>query len=379
MRYSSVENENDWALNDRILLKREVSKNFKMNIQMRYDMAIQMMKLDKQKLSILYCNSINKHTCMIEKDKKNYIIFDEHHIEVLSALNFLYYTYGKSDFKRPFYELIYNQYNYFENRIKSIVSLLMSEKLLLIGDAEGALNYAKAVKEYSFSIDKNSDNGLFNLFLLYMGKQDIAQSLSMNFYVFHELAHVKYILEKEELMLVCKIIDVMSERLFPLYKAISEGKYNIIINKQECVCDIYAMLLLFKFMYAHAEKNINNNTIEFYMIECYMISITNIVIMGSAYENIELDLDEWYINAYIRIILVVNSLGVFLAEDKINLKQFQSNMNFVCEQYKNYKDVFDNIWNEIYYKYKTSRKLKYMSEDWYKAMEDTLDILSAYK
>ncbi len=47
-------------------------------------------------------------------------------------------------------------------------------------------------------------------------------------------------------------------------------------NKEECVCDIYAMLLLFEFMHTHTDKNIN-----YHMIECYMISIINIVVMDS--------------------------------------------------------------------------------------------------
>lgn len=368
------------VLSDRILLRKKINEYFVTNIKLRYVTAVEMMEIDESNLETIYCSSINKHTCVVSKDNNNYLIFDEHHMEVLNALNVLYYLYGQPKFKKLFCDLILSRNNYFAKRLKATVLTIITEQQLLNGNMKNALKYAKELEKISLIVEEGKDVA-FSLLMLKMRKVDDAQAFSLNFYVFHEMAHVKH---KQNPSCFEKIEDVCSDvyaLLIPLLKDVSVEEYKVYLNLQECACDIYALMKLIYYMDENTEKA-EKNDLTYYMIESYMISITNIVVMDSVYQREDICLSEVYFGAYLRIILVINTLGIMLENDEYDnvLYQFQNIMRIVREQHENYKIDVDTMWVEMVSMYgKESDGVEFMSEEWYRCFDEALNIISAQK
>ena len=127
------------VVSGRILLKKTGDKNWRGHIMHIYDVAAQMVGIDTKKLELVCCISANKHTCLTtDSEGKNYLLLDEHHLEVLSALNLLYYIYGKRKIKSAIFDEILAQMNYFEKRLKSTILILLAEKYILEGQVSSA-------------------------------------------------------------------------------------------------------------------------------------------------------------------------------------------------------------------------------------------------
>lgn len=358
---------------ERIILRREINETFKKAIMLRVDLALEQMELENEDLQILFCNSFNKHTCIVEKNNKKYVVFDEHHFEILRALNLLYFSYGKIDLLKPFYDLLFERYGYFKNLMNYIVTRIIAEKFLLRGDIQKALDYAEDLQKYITKVDDD----IYNHFLIYSGKNYIAQTLCFNFYVYHELAHCKYTLRKKrtspKIEILSDYIDIINSQLNPLFQIINKGIYNLKLNKEECVCDTYALWLLFEYLDKNSKENFDS-----YMLEAYIISITNIVLMDSIRENDTTKLDEWYVNAYYRIIIVITTLKYIWAKNREQILKYGEIMLWVREQYENYRDTFNCVWSKVILAHinNQNNNVQFGSEEWKNNLDKTLNILS---
>lgn len=367
------------VLRDRILLKEEVGEHFIENVEMRYKVAVRLMNIDVSNLSRIYCSSINKHTCSASDGEINYIIFDEHQMEVLSALNILYYLYGQIDLKMGIFDFILSREDYFKERLKNTIIIILAEKQILQGNMENALYYAEKIHEDAPSLDRNK-KGFWELFTLKQWKSYIAYAFCLDFYVFHEMAHIKYSQQICEFDNMRNLYDSLLSNLSPLFELLlQEEKYEVTLNVQECLCDTYALLKLLEYMETELE-NEELGANRGYLIEGYIISVVNIVIMNSIYQNE--NLDKKYINAYLRIILVINMVGVlYEASDKKNiLEDFQDEMQWVGKRFSNYKRHFDSTWNSIVLENDNDiQRVEFMSKEWYRNYEEVIKILSKIK
>lgn len=368
---------NNILLKERIILKEQLGEHFISNMKERYDVAVKMMGIDESNLNTIYCSSLNKHTCLVTKEDKNYLVFDEHHIEVLGTLNTLYFLYGQMGLKKPFFDLARSTDNYCEKRLRTAVLLLLTENQVLNGNIRKALKYAKEIEDYA--IGEGDCKGFsFALFLAKMHRMDTAQAFGLNFYVFHEMAHVKYGQSPETFSDIEGFAGSVYSLMKPLYDKMTEGKFQVSFNAQECACDVYALLTHFLFLSTHDDVE---NWI-YAMIESYIISVTNIVIMNSVYQRADVSLDEVYIEAYIRIMLAVNTLGYFLGQfvGKDILLSLQQIMMDVRESHENYKAEIDATWNMYSDMYKDeTEEPDFMSEEWNQCYEEVMDILLSLK
>ena len=118
----------------------------------------------------------------------------------------------------------------------------------------------------------------------------------------------------------------------------------------------------------------------FDIVESYIISTINIVLMDSVYESKTYTYDEIYISMYLRIILVINTLLLATNQTKDKIEAVQNKMLFVRERYENYKTVFDSIKNDLKIQKSTSIKTcDFMSNEWNECFDETLNILSKLK
>lgn len=98
-------------LGDRVLIGA-VSDTFVTNIQLRLKSGVSGFKLENANIEPVFCSSINKHTCacrVSNSPEVQYLVFDEHHIQLLGAMNLLFYMYGQNDFKQPIFSMIMDQ------------------------------------------------------------------------------------------------------------------------------------------------------------------------------------------------------------------------------------------------------------------------------
>lgn len=361
------------VISDRILLNEDASENFIKSIKMRYETAVKLMGIDTKNLHDIYCNSINKHTCVVSKGTTDYLIFDEHHANILSALNLIYHTYGQIDLKFPYYKIILDRSKHFTNRIKSTLLILLSEKEILNNRMDYALYYAKEIQKYPLTYDEK-DSPILNIYLNKLPKLDTSQVFSMNFYVFHELAHIKY---KQDIRTFIKLDVIFNEFISTMMPSLKEIRkhYKTVINNTECICDIYALQMLIEYVSLNEYEDFT-----FDIVESYIISTINIVLMDSVYESKTYTYDEIYISMYLRIILVINTLLLATNQTKDKIEAVQNKMLFVRERYENYKTVFDSIKNDLKIQKSTSIKTcDFMSNEWNECFDETLNILSKLK
>ena len=103
--------------------------------------------------------------------------------------------YGQNDFKQPIFSMIMDQIiKTPKKRLYNIAAILLSEKYMLAANSTRALQYLAQLEENVItSEDYSGDTGEFDLnwFLLKSHRGEIAHSFVMNFYVYHELAHIK--------------------------------------------------------------------------------------------------------------------------------------------------------------------------------------------
>lgn len=125
-------------LGDRVLIGA-VSDTFVTNIQLRLKSGVSGFKLENANIEPVFCSSINKHTCACRVSncpEVQYLVFDEHHIQLLGAMNLLFYMYGQNDFKQPIFSMIMDQIiKTPKKRLYNIAAILLSEKCMLAANS----------------------------------------------------------------------------------------------------------------------------------------------------------------------------------------------------------------------------------------------------
>ena len=197
----------------------------------------------------------------------------------------------------------------------------------------------------------------------------------------HEMAHVKYKQNQEVFEKIENVCSAVCALLIPLLKDVGAKEYKVYLNLQECACDIYALMKLIYYMNENTEEE-EKNELTFFIIESYMISITNIVVMDSVYQCEDIKPNEVYFGAYFRIIWVINSLGIILENDGYDniLFRFQNIVKIVRDRHESYKTDVDTMWKEMVSMHgKEAEDIEFMSEEWYRCFEEALNIISAQK
>ena len=370
-------------LGDRIII-REATEPFIQSIHLRLEKGIPDFFLENANIKPVYCSSINKHTCARTIDinpNTQYLIFDEHHVEMLGAMNLLFYMYGQNDIKWPIYSMMMHSILKTPGkRLKLVSAQLLSEKSMLESNYSKALMYLEVVKDNMISKDDYSgDAGRFDLnwFLLKERRAKIAHALALNFYVYHELAHIKAKYDPDIFSIYYDVAEnYIENHIKPADSKMREILQNTAISVEEIACDVYALDLLFDFMMEEG----GDYEYEF-MVDSYISSITNLSIMDSIISHS--DTEKLYIDSWIRIIISLNTLIIFkghLQGIPDFRKSVQSQMSYCHMTYKNYRNEMLSTIYELQQQFgKVQEKHPFLSKDWKDEEKTALSILASIK
>lgn len=335
-------------LADRLMLHDDVSTEFIQNMRMRLDYGINKMGLNSIPIKPVYCSTVNKHTCVEMLNGHHgeyYLILDEHHLELLGCMNLLFYMFGQHDIKQPFLRMNMTLgMKTPDKRLKGTASILLSEKSLLEGNATKAAAFLKVYKQNKIvTEDFKGQRGELDLdwFLLKERRAEVAHGLIKNYYVFHELAHIKNNCDKKALTTYKIFIKTF------LANMSYNHEFDHFINslpEDDIACDAYALDLLFDFMYEQG----GDYQFEF-MVESFISAVTNLTIMDSVISH-EDNVEDWYTVCWFRIIIALNlvALQKDIRDDSPNFSSAIENcIEYGHMKFKNYKEEVVSVIDEL--------------------------------
>ena len=347
---------------------------------MRLKSGVSGFKLENANIEPVFCSSINKHTCacrVSNSPEVQYLVFDEHHIQLLGAMNLLFYMYGQNDFKQPIFSMIMDQIiKTPKKRLYNIAAILLSEKCMLAANSTRALQYLAQLEENVItSEDYSGDTGEFDLnwFLLKSHRAEIAHSFVMNFYVYHELAHIKARQDPHAFSVYSSAVSVVSDSLeleSPDFAKIFK------VPDEELACDVYALDLLFDYV-----MNAGGDYYYEFMVESYIIAITNLTIMDSI--SVLTSIEEQYNNSWLRIIVALDALGFY--KDMIcNIPNFGKTIHrcrkYCYMKYRNYLEEMMCALQMLEAKFgDVLEKYPPFSKEWEEEKRTAISILASIK
>ena len=364
---------NDYILYGKKLLTQEEDRlpAFIQSVQLRTDEAIKRMNLPSDKIITTCICSIEKESFIIQDNDNILIYMDKHQMDSLFMLTLLYYLYGQIDIKYGLFMQMYEIFPYFEKRLSFALLVLQAEKCFNRGDLAQAEAYMDAAdrQEYALEFAKLREEKpedfhfIANLLNTKGVRQDISYALSLNFFVFHEYAHAKYTLAREDL--AC-FIDAVEEILFS-----SESAYDYlfeaysmerpVIPIEEYVCDTYALYLLFDFVYEQIKDYETER-----MVDSYFISVLNLALIHCNNSSTMLSEDD-YLYASFRAIHAIRAL--LLLWEKENrppsvIRSIEKAMGYSYQRYKNLKLTMDTKWHQLFVQHhKTTKNVLSYNEE----------------
>ena len=372
MIYLSL-SEQEILLIDRIMINKQISDTFVENIKERLSYGINHMNLEMESIEPLFCSTINKHTCtetLSSQPNKFYLIFDEHHFDLICAMNFLFYLFGKDNLTAPIFSAMHMVINASNKRLRFIAALLLSEKCLLSSNATQAKAYLDELSKNNPSFNdfqgKTGDFAL-NLFLLKERRASYTNSLIMTYYVFHELAHIAYYHNSDAL----RIFKLSLKSIFPKLEHFTPSL------EEEIVCDAYALNIMFDFLYM-TDHDFGYDD----MVKSFISAIISLTFMDSviAHGN---DIENWYIICWKRIIITLQLVGYQkeMYEGHINFSShIQDCLQYCRMTYLNYKNELQNVIIELQNKYSNiSEQFPIFSNAWINEKDSVLQTIASIR
>lgn len=366
-------------LGDRVIIG-DASDVFRKSIQLCLETGIPSFELEKEKIEPIFCSSINKHTCLLtvsDDPEVQLIIFDEHHVQLLRSMNLLFYMYGQNDFKQQFISLVMDKFfKTPKKRLYQVALILLAEKSILEANQTRALHFLEQLNEYIISADDYDGevgDADFNWFLLKSCREEIAYSFVLNFYVYHELAHVKAKQNPHTFSVYSNHVSSIFEQYKREYNGFNE---NFNISIEELTCDMYALDLLFDFVFeAGGDYNYED------MVDSFIVAVANLTIMDSV--SALIDIKKQYDNSWLRINIVLDALSIYKNKMLGNTNFGESIHNCRDYCYMRYKNCLERINNTIYTlqvkNANISEKYIPFSKEWEDEKKTVISILASIK
>ena len=365
----------DYALYGKHLLDQNIGlSSFRESVNLRLKEACNRMHLSADCIDVKCFCSLAKESFMICNNDRIKVYMDKHQMDSLYMMTLLFYLYGQIDLKYAAYAVIYEKSPYFNKRLSFSLLILQAEKCFLLKNLAQARTYLDAADTQDYASDFQNlihtdrrtpeQDLILNQIILKGRQQDISFSFSLNFFVFHELAHAKYFLSKKELSeftaastFILNCTKRGNDALF------EEGLMKIPeIPIEEYVCDTYALYLLFDFIYEHE----SDYEIE-YVIDSYFVSVLNLALINSKESDSILFSEDDYAYAGVRAVNTIEALRIIWANEgrpPSVLLSIESAMKYAFDRFKDLKLSLDTRWNYLYHHYHLSKvePLSYIEE-----------------
>lgn len=352
---------NDYALCGKFLLTQGNShlQAFYQSVQLRVDEAAKRMVLPTKKILMKCICSIEKESFMVRENEELRVYMDKHQMDSLYMLTFLYCLYGQNDLKHTLFTQMTELFPYFEKRLAFALLVLQAEKCFLYGDLSQSRVYMNATDEHDYASEfqylKQNKPAEFvfvsNLVEKTGLKQDILFAHALNLFVFHEYAHVKFSLDKHQLQLFIDAVERTKSLTEHSAQMIVDPVFSTVpsVSIEECVCDTYALYLLFDYVYEH----LSHYDIE-HMIDSYFASVLNLALVHCNSEDKELITDRDYIYAGMRAILSIKALSLIWSlenRSSVEISALESAMDYSFNKYRGMKSTLDDNWSKLFSKY----------------------------
>lgn len=366
---------NDYALYGKHLLAQDVGlSSFRQSVNLRFKEACNRMHLPADCIDVKCFCSLAKESFMICNNDRIRMYMDKHQMDSLYMMTLLFYLYGQIDPKYAAYAVIYKKSPYFNKRLSFSLLVLQAEKCFLAKKLAQARMYLDVADTQDYASDFQNlihtdrrtpeQDSILNQIILKGRWQDISFAFSLNFFVFHELAHAKYYLSKEELSEFTAAVTFILDCTKKGNDALSEDGLMEIpeIPIEEYVCDTYALHLLFDYIYQHE----SDYKIE-YMIDSYFVSVLNLALINSKESDSILLSEDDYAYAGVRAVNTIGALRIIWANEGRPLsvlRSVESAMKHAFERFKNLKLSLDTRWSNLYHHYHLSKvePLSYVEE-----------------
>lgn len=270
---------------DRLLLNDPVSEEFKTSVLLRIKFAKSSLDLDDSDFEYIFCNSFNNHTCMIKNGKKLYVIFDEHHFKNFELIYMNYISFTRIKLSKSALDSLEIE-RFWMNKLWVTLFILKAEHNLINGNISCTLKYIEMIKKNISEFKSDRINEFLYTILIKKGK--ITEIMCLDFYVFHELVHIKYeinsvFFSKYKIQIESFIKD------YQLYEKEKTKKLelNQYPDVEECICDVYSLLLMIEY-YKLSTRDENYNAVMQRMFESYIIAVLTLDIIGPLRENVDL-------------------------------------------------------------------------------------------
>ena len=348
----------DYALYGKKLLDigTEKMQAFERSVNLRVDDACRRMKLRRDQLQVICFASAEKESFAVREGDVIRIYMDKHQMDHLYMLTFLYYLHGQVDIKNRIYLALTQQFPYFEKRICTVLLLIQAEKCFNRKELFQAKRYLDALSKFDSrddlqnlrQIDPDKCAFISNLIVLKGMRQDACFAFSLNFFVFHEIAHAKYTLSHESLcdfgLAVEAALDIFGGEFDEIYEEYGEIKPDIPF--EEYICDTYALYLLFDFVFSQSQRYEQE-----LVIESYFISVLNLALVSSRTGDQELMEGERYQYASYRAVHVIYAVMLLWSMEGRpwkDIEAIQGSTIYAFKKYKNLKESLDNNWSTLY-------------------------------
>lgn len=210
----------DWFLLGKLMLNQQsMLEGFRKSVLTRADEACKRMGLSKDLYEIRCFCSLDKESFTVNDDGRHIVFIDKHQMDSVFCLTMLYYLYGQPDIKYGIYSFLYERFPYFTKRLAYSLLVLQSEKCVLQRNllqakaylcAAQTKNFVKELRRIQNRRDTSPEfDAVFSLIFLKSQKQDACFRDALTFFVFHELAHVKYAIEKNAMSHIEKVLTVV--------------------------------------------------------------------------------------------------------------------------------------------------------------------------
>lgn len=365
----------DFALYGKHLLDQNVGlSSFRESVTLRLKEACSRMHLSADCIDVKCFCSLAKESFMVPNNNRIKVYMDKHQMDLLYMIPFLFYLYGQIGLKNAPYAVIYEKSPYFNKLLSFSLLILQAEKCFLAKNLVQARMYLDAADMQDYASDFQNlihtdrrtpgQNLVLNQKIKKDRQQDIFFSFSLNFFVFHELAHAKYYLSKKELSDFTTAVTFILNGTKRGNDALFEDGLMKIpeIPIEEYVCDTYALYLLFDFIYEHE----SDYEIE-YMIDSYFGSVLSLALINSKESDSILLSEDDYAYAGVRAVNTIGALRIIWANEGRPLSvlySVESAMKYAFDRFKNLKLSLDTRWNYLYHHYHLSKvePLSYIEE-----------------
>ena len=192
----------------------------------------------------------------------------------------------------------------------------------------------------------------------------------LNFYVFHELAHIKL---DEDSNMLAEYIGFAKKAYRETNADYTDGGYSVPL--EDVACDAYSLDLIFDYIFGQT-----NNYHYSEVVSAYVSTLANMTVLDYC-QNKEKSWKYEYDLCWIRIILALATVSIKKSSQTFDFWfRVQEKVKIAKQEYTSYMVVVENMMSEIDYKYEdVGESCIPFSFEWMREFDNDLRMIQSIK